>query len=175
MSQSLSGSVILAADIDSRRASVLPQALQDKVAKISSCCTVGFSHSRNQVDSLRKGSGHVFVGQLSWKEECSIPVITSAEITAAQFANSYTSSFPLPTITRVLQSHVFSPGASPSHCTTRSLPQRIRLYSLSWSCPSSLPGLARARRALPSELLRWARNSRISLFTPSQRRYCRPR
>lgn len=88
MSQSLSGSVILAADIDSRRASVLPQALQDKVAKISSCCTVGFSHSRNQVDSLRKGSGHVFVGQLSWKEECSIPVITSAEITAAQFANS---------------------------------------------------------------------------------------
>jgi hypothetical protein len=88
MNQSLSGSVILAADIDSRRASVLPQALQDKVAEISSYCTAVVSHCLNQVDSLRKGSGHVFVGQLSWKEECSIPIITSAEISAAQFAKS---------------------------------------------------------------------------------------
>jgi hypothetical protein len=31
MNQKLSGALILSADIDSRRASVLPQALQDKV------------------------------------------------------------------------------------------------------------------------------------------------
>jgi hypothetical protein len=36
MNQKLSGSLILAADIDSRRASVLPQALQDKVFAIHS-------------------------------------------------------------------------------------------------------------------------------------------
>jgi hypothetical protein len=38
MNQKLSGSLILAADIDSRRASVLPQALQDKV------CAIHFAH-----------------------------------------------------------------------------------------------------------------------------------
>jgi hypothetical protein len=34
MNQKLAGTVILAADIDSRRASVLPQALQDKVGNL---------------------------------------------------------------------------------------------------------------------------------------------
>jgi hypothetical protein len=45
-------------------------------------------YNLNQVDSLRKGSGHVFVGQVSWKEEGSIPVITSAEVSTSQFTNS---------------------------------------------------------------------------------------
>ncbi len=56
-------------------------------------------HHFHQVASLRKGSGHVFVGQVSWKDESSIPVITSAEVTASQFANSCPSpSTPLPTV-----------------------------------------------------------------------------
>jgi hypothetical protein len=88
MNQRLSGAPILAADIDSRRASVLPQALQDKVTAICFESLCNCASWMNQVDSLRKGSGHIFVGQVSWKEEGSIPVITSAEVSATAFMNS---------------------------------------------------------------------------------------
>ena len=88
MNQRLSGAPILAADIDSRRASVLPQVLQDKVTAICFESLCNCPSWMNQVDSLRKGSGHIFVGQVSWKEEGSIPVITSAEVSATAFMNS---------------------------------------------------------------------------------------
>jgi len=135
-----SGALILAADIDSRRASVLPKALQDKV------------------DSLRKGSGHIFVGQLSWKEEGSIPIITTTAVNAAQFTNSCItitlhdalSSAEDPPVLAVVELPItfVKPGASVEGSSFRTIKAPVELLSshIGWCSATYVCRLSEARR-----------------------------